>query len=41
MMNQINEMTPEEIFYKGKFWCTLAVLFYLEGIYLPVTKSDQ
>ena len=24
--------------FKGKFWCSLLLLFYLEAIYLPVLK---
>ena len=26
-------------FLKGKFWCSVLLLFYLEAIYLPVLKS--
>ena len=25
--------------FKGKFWCSIVLLFYLEAIYLPVLKS--
>ena len=25
--------------FKGKFWCSVSLLFYLEAIYLPVLKS--